>query len=71
MEGKKATDAIARLGKRQSEEDFLKAVNELQGIVRQGKERAMKKAGVSVQDIQEKPSSSQSIDDLVKMYGGK
>jgi hypothetical protein len=43
VEGKKATEAMARMNPRQSEESFLQGVNEFQSIVRAAKERAATK----------------------------
>jgi hypothetical protein len=45
MEGRKATDAMARLDTSQSEEEFKQAVSELQGIIGGARERAKQKAG--------------------------
>ncbi|WP_421696941.1 tail fiber domain-containing protein [Ancylobacter sp.] len=47
IEGKKATDAIARLSTAQSEGAFLKALNDLESVVKAGLERAKKKAGAA------------------------
>lgn len=43
VEGRKATDAMARMNPRQSEEAFLQGVSEFQNIVRSAKERAAAK----------------------------
>jgi hypothetical protein len=43
VEGRKATEAQARLNPKQSEESFLQGVTELQGIARSAKERASAK----------------------------
>jgi hypothetical protein len=43
MEGQKATDALARLNRRQSEKGFLQALDEYQGIVRTAAQRAAEK----------------------------
>ena len=43
IEGRKATDAMARMNPRQSEEAFLQGVNEFQEIIRAAKERAAAK----------------------------
>lgn len=45
VEGKKATDAIARLDRTQSESGFLKALDDLEAVIRTGLDRAQKKAG--------------------------
>jgi hypothetical protein len=44
-EGRKATDAMARLDTSQSEDEFKQAVSELQGIIGGARERAKQKAG--------------------------
>lgn len=44
MEGKKATDAIARMDAAGTEEEFVKAAREFQQVIRQGVERAKGKA---------------------------
>lgn len=46
IEGKKATDAIARMSRAQTEEEFIKSANEFKGVVNTALERAKKKAGV-------------------------
>jgi len=45
IEGAKATQAISRMNKAQSEVEYVKAARELQDIVRKGVERARAKAG--------------------------
>lgn len=45
VEGTKATQAIARLERSQSEGEFVKSLQELRGIVANGLERARRKAG--------------------------
>ena len=45
VEGKKATDAIARLSRAQSEPAFKAALTELKGIIKRGVQRARAKAG--------------------------
>lgn len=45
IEGKKAEQAIARLNTAQSEEAFLKSLNDLKEVIQTGIERAKKKAG--------------------------
>lgn len=47
VEGKKATDAIARMDAASSEAEFTKAAREFQGVIRQGMERAKQKGGVA------------------------
>lgn len=46
VEGKKATDAIARMDAAGTEEEFIAAAREFQTIIRQGVARAKQKAGV-------------------------
>ena len=46
-EGKKATEAIARLDTAQSDEEYVAALNELKAIAERGKQRAMQRAGQS------------------------
>jgi hypothetical protein len=45
MEGKKATDAIARMDAAGSEEEFVKAAREFQAVIRRGVEVAKTRAG--------------------------
>lgn len=45
VEGKKATDAIARMDNSTSEKEFQKAVDDYKNVIRIGVERAKKKAG--------------------------
>lgn len=45
IEGQKATEARARLATEQSDEAYVEALNELQGILMLGKSRAMQQAG--------------------------
>jgi hypothetical protein len=45
IEGKKATDAIARMDAAGSEAEFTKAAREFQSVIRQGAERARAKGG--------------------------
>lgn len=47
VEGRTATDAIARLDRAQSKEGFDAALNDLEKVIRSGMERARKKAGGS------------------------
>lgn len=47
VEGTKATQAIARLERSQSEGEFVKSLQELRGIVANGLERARRKAGAA------------------------
>lgn len=47
MEGKKATEALSRMDKAQSEKEFTAAAREFQGFIQKGVERAKGKAGVA------------------------
>lgn len=47
IEGKKATDAIATLSTSQSDESYLKALNDLRDVVSSGLARAQQKSGYS------------------------
>lgn len=47
VEGKKATDAIARMDAASSEKEFTAAAKEFQGVIRQGIQRAKTKGGVN------------------------
>lgn len=47
MEGRAATAAIARLNQRQTQEGYVEALDELEGIIRAGVERQQNKAGRS------------------------
>jgi hypothetical protein len=53
IEGIKATQAVSRMERAQSEEEFKNAAQEFQGIIRKGVERAANKAG------QQAPQSNQ------------
>lgn len=48
LEGKKATDAIARMNTSQSEQEFVKSAREFQKIIADGLERSKAKAGVNI-----------------------
>lgn len=62
IEGRKATDAIARLDQAQSKEAFVESLNELKGIIEAGKERARARAGSAA------PAAAPTTD-LKKKYG--
>ena len=64
VEGKKATDAIARLDQAQSKEAFVESLNELKGIIEAGKERARARAGGAAA-----PAAAAPTTDLKKKYG--
>jgi hypothetical protein len=65
-EGKKATDAITRMDKAQSESEFKTAAREFQQIIRNGVTRAQKKAG-QTPTAPAQPKGP-SIDDLLNKY---
>jgi hypothetical protein len=46
IEGRKATDAIARLGRRQTKKAFQESLDELMGVIESGLQRAERAAGV-------------------------
>jgi hypothetical protein len=80
VEGKKATDAIARMNTATTEDEFIKGAREFQSIIRAGMERAKKKAGGSQQIIPSgaaggtvnqprKPMKGQTVDGY-KFKGG-
>ena len=52
VEGKKATDAIARMNTAQSEDAFKEAAMEFRGVIKAGLDRAKKKAGSGGWSIQ-------------------
>lgn len=56
IEGVKATQAMARLGRSQTEKEFKKSVEELRGILRSGKERAISKAKGATSSQSEQPT---------------
>jgi aminopeptidase N len=45
VEGKKATDAMARMNTSQTEEEFIKSAKEFQSVIKAGLERSKAKAG--------------------------
>lgn len=60
VEGRKATEAIARLNTAQSDDEYLAALRELRGILEIGKARAMARAGVSeTQPVTQQPAAPQ------------
>jgi hypothetical protein len=63
-EGKKATEAISRMDKAQSEKEFVNAAREFQGFINKGVERARVKAGGAPSAQPKGPS----IDDLLNKY---
>ena len=66
IEGKKASDAIARLNTAQTEPEFIKAVDELKSVISGIKNRAKRLAGGNAEE-----EKQPSVDDLLKLYGGK
>jgi len=72
VEGAKATSAIARLDRAQSDGEYLAALNDLRGIVAAGMERAKAKAtGITGPQAVSAVSAGPSVDDLLKKYGGR
>lgn len=67
IEGKKATDAIARLGQNQSEAAFKESLRELQEVLQSAKRRAYSRAGM-VPPGKEAPASS--VSDFSSLWGG-
>ena len=55
IEGIKATEAMSRMEKANTEEDFIKSAQEVKNIIKKGMERAKSKAGIS--------STSSAVDD--------
>ena len=47
IEGIKATEAMSRMEKANTEEDFIKSAQEVKNIIKKGMERAKSKAGIS------------------------
>jgi len=70
VEGKKATDAIARMKTNASEEEFKKAANEFKSVIQKGIERAENKAG-RIMPQNEKMPTKRSREDILKQYGVK
>jgi hypothetical protein len=68
VEGRKATDAMARMNPRQSEESFLQGVSEFQSIVRSAKERAGAK--IKPQDSPSTPAAESATPRQRKTVAG-
>jgi hypothetical protein len=68
VEGRKATEAMARMNPRQSEEAFLQGVNEFQSIVRSAKERATAK--IQPQDSPSTPAAESAAPRQRKAVAG-
>jgi hypothetical protein len=68
VEGRKATDAMARMNPRQSEESFLQGVSEFQNIVRSAKERASTK--IKPQDSPSTPAAQSAAPRQRKTVAG-
>ena len=68
VEGRKATEAMARMNPRQSEEAFLQGVNEFQSIVRSAKERATAK--IQPQDSPSTPAAQSAAPRQRKTVAG-
>lgn len=64
MEGKKATDAMSRMDKSNTEEEFRRAAKEFQDVLRNGINRAKMRAGQQPAQSQQQPSSSDGWGDL-------
>jgi len=64
VEGKKATDAIARLNRVQSKEDFVQALNDLKSVIQTGLDRAKAKLGASGGTV-----GGSDIDSILEGYG--
>ena len=69
VEGQKATQAIARLDRAQSEAEFVKSLQELRGIVASGLERARRKAGAAGQQTGAQPGGPASRPSLTDIFG--
>lgn len=69
VEGQKATQAIARLDRAQSEAEFVKSLQELRGIVAGGLERARRKAGAAGQQSGAQPGGPASRPSLTDIFG--
>lgn len=70
VEGQRATEAIARLNKAQSDEAYKAALLELRGILEKGKQRSVQRAGGAPAPVAPPPSGGVPLDDLLKKYGG-
>lgn len=66
VEGKKATDAMARLNRKQSDAEFKKSLEDLRSVVSTGLARAK---GGSSEPVAPAPGAT-DIDALLKKYGG-
>jgi hypothetical protein len=66
VEGKKATDAMARLNRKQSDAEFKKSLEDLRSVVSTGLARAK---GGSAEPVAPAPGAA-DIDALLKKYGG-
>ena len=64
IEGKKATDAMSRMDKSNTEEEFRRAAREFQDVLRNGINRAKMRAGQQPAQPQQQPSSSDGWGDL-------
>ncbi len=66
-EGQAAQQAIARLNQAQTQEGFMKALDDLEGIIRKGVERAQSKAGAARPQI----TPEQARAELARRRGGR
>ncbi len=69
VEGQKATQAIARLDRAQSEGEFVKSLQELRGIVSGGLERARRKAGPAGRQSDAQPGAQAARPSLTDIFG--
>ena len=70
VEGKKATDAISRMSRSQSEADFREAAKEFMDVVQGGLDRAYQKSGKQVPQRSSGSIGKLDINALLKKYGG-
>lgn len=66
VEGNKATEAIARLGTAQSEDDFKSAIDEFITVLDRGKKLAKEKAGIPLDEPKNRRST-----DIISIPGNK
>src|SRR5690606_31957574 len=63
VEGKKATDAIARLKRTQNKDDFIAALNDLKAVIQVGLDRARRQMGAAP------AQPTGGVDDILRGYG--
>jgi hypothetical protein len=72
IEGQKATNAISRLGnERLSDADYLRAINDLEDVVKAGLARAKVQAGQGGQASPDAPAPSGGVVDYRDYFGSK